>query len=653
MVGPSPSFLAMPFCPTRLLSFVLLVLALLVLPLCMASPGGAGTPGGKRLALVVASGAYRQAALPAAPLDGGLVAAALADDGFAVTAMLDPDKERLDKGLAIFSEKVRQAGPSTLVFIYLEGHALQYGGEAYLLPASARIGRQTDVPVEGIPLSKVTAPLQSLPAVARIFVFNLAQSPVPSTAEPLPLAAGLPLPQISAGSLYALNAAPDAASGPDVPLYGRYARALDEALRQPGLSPSALFERVRMRVAAASGGLTIPWSSSAIDETLRIGPPGDEPAPAEGQPTPETAFWMTVRRDRLEDFETFLAAHGEDRVAPRVRGWLALRREATIWQEVRNADRPEAYWTFMRLYPRGPHYIDVRRRLAALGAALAPPPRFDPYPLTSGAPPEGEWRLLDKGQPSGSDAEEVPPPPADMVRPPPRDIWLDLPPPLPLPRGVLPVPPPFAPAAREPGVIEQILVPGLGTVRFQRDGRALPSHLLVESDAGPVVRWDTRDAAGGWEAVERDAADEPQARLTLRQIDAARTVVVETDARGAYLADLRTSVDPVGGSRAVLRDARLRLVFDVRRDRWGDARHVVLGAEGLRIPPLDVPGEPEAPPAPAKPNAPPAKQTEPPAAAPPPASPAPPGDERLGAPLPVPRPSDLPPTSPQRKRDRN
>lgn len=644
MVGHSPPILAMPFSFTRLVSLALLVFALVT-----GSPGWAGPTGEKRLALVVASGAYRQAVLPTASLDGGLVAAALADDGFAVTAMLDPDKERLDKGLAIFLEKVREAGPSAVVFVYLEGHALQYGGETYLLPAMARIVRQSDVPAEGIPLARVAAPLQGVPGGARIFVFNLAQSPAPATAEPLPLAPGLPLPRVPVGSLYAFNAAPGAVGGADVPLYGLYARALAEALRQPGLSPPGLFERVRMRVAAASGGRTIPWSSSAVDETLRIGPAGDAPAPPEGQSTPEAAFWTMVRRDRMEDFEAFLATHGEDRVAPRVRRWLALRREATIWREVREADRPEAYWTFMRLYPRGPHYVDVRRRLAALGAALAPPPRYDPYPLAAAPPPDGEWRVLEADQQGGSDAEEVPPPPVGMVPPPPRELWLDLPPPLPLPEGVLPVPPPFASAARVPGIIEQILVPGLGTVRFQRGGRTPPSHLLVESDAGPIVRWDIAGVNGGWGAVARDAADEVQARMTLRQIDAARTVITETDARGAYLADLRTSVDPLGGSRAVLRDGRLRLVFDVRRDRWGELRNVVVGTVGLRIPPLDIPREAEPPAAPAKTIAPPSvRQDEPPAALPPPAA-----DAHLQAPLPVPRPPDPPLASNQRKRGRN
>ena len=41
-----------------------------------------------------------------------------------------------------------------------------------------------------------------------------------------------------------------------------------------------------------------------------------------------------------------------------------------------DVNSPRAYWTYLRVYPRGPHVADARRRLTILSVALEPPPEF-------------------------------------------------------------------------------------------------------------------------------------------------------------------------------------------------------------------------------------------------------------------------------------
>ena len=55
---------------------------------------------------------------------------------------------------------------------------------------------------------------------------------------------------------------------------------------------------------------------------------------------------------------------------------LAVRREAITWQRAYQGDSPEAYWSYLKRYPRGPHTGDSRRLLTHLGAAIEPPPKF-------------------------------------------------------------------------------------------------------------------------------------------------------------------------------------------------------------------------------------------------------------------------------------
>ena len=125
-----------------------------------------------------------------------------------------------------------------------------------------------------------------------------------------------------------------------------------------------------------------------------------------------------------------------------MRAILAARREALFWRRAVAQDTPQAYWTYLRRYPRGPHVADAGRRLAILAAAAQPPSDFAPEDYADlPPPPQEEYVYAD--QPVyvfvGPDYGPPPPPPPPGFYAVEDDDWRDLPPPAPpVAVGVLP-----------------------------------------------------------------------------------------------------------------------------------------------------------------------------------------------------------------------
>ena len=110
----------------------------------------------------------------------------------------------------------------------------------------------------------------------------------------------------------------------------------------------------------------------------------------------QDAYAAALERDTLPAYEEFLAAYPGDPLAKRVMAIVAARREAITWRRTYRADTPEAYWSYLRRYPRGPHAADARRRLAILTAPLEPPPNFAMIDYDVPPPPPEEMVYVDR-----------------------------------------------------------------------------------------------------------------------------------------------------------------------------------------------------------------------------------------------------------------
>ncbi|MGO9005209.1 MAG: caspase domain-containing protein [Beijerinckiaceae bacterium] len=430
---------------------------------------GFAQAGQPRLALVIGNGQYRSAPLATAANDAGLVAQTLQAAGFDVTGAADLDQGALRLAFREFVDKVRNAGPDAVIFVYLAGRGVQYAGENYFVPIDATIARDSDVPVEALRLIDYSHALAELPLKVRIIVLDAARADSYAKSG-APLAGGLALLDAEPGSLYAFNAAPGTIAPDEQGPYGIYAQALVEMMHQ-GFPVDEVFAQTRLRVNQVSAGTMVPWDVSKLDASIFFfrreasAPPLQKPADLNralrDYPAQE-AYAIALDRDTILAYQDFLAAYPHDPLAARIRALLAARREALTWRRALDANSPSAYWTYMRRYPHGPHFADARRRLAMLTAPLDPPPRFDPYDFQDlPPPPEAEYEIVDRPVLIFDYPDYPPPPPPPIYILPERPAeFVRLPPPPPRERGVLPIPVPIPlpfshPATQAPGVINQ------------------------------------------------------------------------------------------------------------------------------------------------------------------------------------------------------
>ena len=377
----------------------------------------------KRIALVVGNAAYAKSPLATAANDAGLIAQTLQAAGFDVIGARDLDGDTLRKSFRDFIQKAESSGPDTVAMVYLAGYGLQLAGENYFVPVDSAINRDTDVPIEALRTGDYIRQLASLPLKAGVVVLDAARQ------QPFvggQIASGLALVEADPHMLIAFNAAPGTVASAEQGPYGIYAQSLAEMIRTGGLPLPEVFNRLRLRVNEASKGAQVPWDSQKVDAAFTFferapdapaQPSADQVAAVRGKPIRELgvrdAYAQVLERDTLQGYEDFLGAYPDDPMAKRVRAIAAARREAITWRRTYRADTPNAYWSYLRRYPNGPHAADARRRLAILTAPIEPPPTFDVIDYDVPPPPPAPVYYL-------------PPPPEDFVvlEPPPPPVGL-------------------------------------------------------------------------------------------------------------------------------------------------------------------------------------------------------------------------------------
>ncbi len=365
-----------------------IVVAIAVVTGMAAQPALAQSRGGEeRLALVIGQQAYQSGEVPTALNDAGLIADTLKSAGFAVTEASDLNQDDLRRAIRSFTDEVRQAGRGAVSVVYFSGVGVQLEGENYLLPVDARVSSDADIPLEGFRVSDLLRALSGTQAKVNVTILDASQgSAALGKAE---LAGGLALAEAPERSLVAFAAAPNTLSAEAKGAYGDYAVALAEMMRRPGLGLDALFDDVRVRVHEVTEGRQLPWHDANLDgvrfsffgEARDSGPVVTGSAPQRQKPRlrgmpVEEAYYRAIEADDVEVYQEFVELYPREPLTERVVVILANRRETVVWRESVRRNNREAYWSYIRLYPNGPHAIDARRRLTRLNAPLRPPETF-------------------------------------------------------------------------------------------------------------------------------------------------------------------------------------------------------------------------------------------------------------------------------------
>src|SRR5262245_34996622 len=423
----------------------------------LAQPSAASAE--KRIALVIGNAGYQVGALATPANDAGLVAQTLQAAGFDVVGARDLDQDSLRRAFRDFLEKATAAGLDTVAFIYVSGYGVQLEGENYFVPVDAKIARDSDVAAEAIRLSDYIRPLAALKLKASIVVLDAARANPFAKSGP-PLAGGLALVEPEPGVLIAFNAAPGTVAPEGQGPYGPYAQALAEMMREGGLPLPQVFERVRLRVNDITKGAEVTWHASHVDapflflERAADAPPPpvapEQTAAIRAKPIREAgapqAYALALERDTLDGYNEFVEAYPDDAMAKRVRVIIAARREAVTWRKTRTIDTAEAYWSYLKRYPDGPHAADARRRLTYLSMAYEPPPRFAAVDYGLPPPPPEEIVYIRRPVLVFDDpffAFAPPPPPPIFFLAPPRPefvVVVAAAPPPPVGLFVLPMP---------------------------------------------------------------------------------------------------------------------------------------------------------------------------------------------------------------------
>ena len=118
------------------------------------TPGGA--PSGRRVALVIGNGAYKNVhALPNPPRDSKLIASVLHDVGFqTVISATDLTRDKFFDALKTFAD---EAEKSDWAVVYYAGHGFEIGGVNYLVPVDAKLAADKDAETQAVALEQVIA----------------------------------------------------------------------------------------------------------------------------------------------------------------------------------------------------------------------------------------------------------------------------------------------------------------------------------------------------------------------------------------------------------------------------------------------------------------------------------------------------------------
>ncbi|SCW66510.1 WD domain-containing protein, G-beta repeat-containing protein [Ancylobacter rudongensis] len=257
---------------------------------------------GRRLALVIGNSAYRHVSPLANPQnDARLMESALREAGFEVTQVLDADLTQMRRALLAFGRALRE-GNVEAGLIYYAGHGVQVGGENYLVPVSAQIADEDEIPIETINANDMLRTLESAGSRINIVVLDACRNN-PFARSVRSATRGLAPVDAPRGTVIAYATSPGDVASDGEAGNSPYAAALAGAIREArGLPIESVFKATRRQVLAATGEKQVPWETSSITGEFYFHPQSGSAGPAAPRPVaaaPAPALAPTPARVEL------------------------------------------------------------------------------------------------------------------------------------------------------------------------------------------------------------------------------------------------------------------------------------------------------------------------------------------------------------------
>lgn len=218
----------------------------------------------RRTALVIGNSAYSIGPLKNPVNDAAAISAQLQKLGFTVILKRDATLRVMEDALADFGDRLKQGGVG---LFYYAGHALQVGGENYLVPVKERISRESDIRHETLELGKVINEMENTKNGLNIVILDACRNNpyypgFRNVARGLSGVSKVPVGMFIAYSKWTNRMVKDEdVDGVNSP----YTRALLENITKPGLTINKVFMNVRSQLMKETGQMPSEWSSLGRD----------------------------------------------------------------------------------------------------------------------------------------------------------------------------------------------------------------------------------------------------------------------------------------------------------------------------------------------------------------------------------------------------
>ncbi|MCC7428131.1 MAG: caspase family protein [Alphaproteobacteria bacterium] len=496
----------------RRLGFALLALIATVCAIPAASGPVRAQPAspaeGPRVALVIGNGAYTAAEpLQNPPRDARAMHESLRRMGFDSELVIDADRAAMERAVRRLGERSR--GASAAVLFYA-GHAIEVAGRNMLIPTSARIREERDIPFEAVDLDAVVAQLDGQARTTILFLDACRNNPF----RELLRATGATR-SIGAGGLAAVQAPTGmmvsfAADRGQVALDGAgqnspFTTALLRHIETPGVDVRLMLDEVRQEVLRSTGNRQRPREDVALlPGGFAFKPVAPPPAPAVAQAAPRAAAAAAP----IAPIAPAAPALGDERSA----------RDRLVWQAIQTSTNAADYQAYLQEFPDGIFAGLARSRIAQFQVAsrgvirpeqLAPAPRAAPTPAPAPA----------AAVPAAAEIAPIPVPPAPRPVAAPRQE-----PTVPAPPAAVPQPAPRERPQRAQRRQQEEGEQQVAVVRpapRQRAQPAAPPAVALPAGAGRVLDLSRRQVPllpGNWREVGRVVQQAGWGNIPIEQI---------------------------------------------------------------------------------------------------------------------------------------
>lgn len=345
----------------------------------------------RRVALVIGNGAYQNVPALDNPLpDSRAIAAALKRIGFEVVEGYDL---RLDAMRGLVGEYASKLDGAKVALVYYAGHGVSVAGENYLLPTDTVLRNESDLDFRTMNINLVMRQMQREDRVNVLILDACRDNPfakeLARSVRTRSAVVGTGLSEIAtnaaAGTMIAFATDPgrtalDGTGGGNSP----FTAALLKHIETPGISISAVMDRVREDVWRATNEKQRPWVNTSIIGEFYLKPaaapvqvasadaaaalPAATPAALQAPQMLEMKLWEAAERSgQPEDYRAYLEANPNGYFAQVARNRLARAVPASASRGTEAPGEAATAATEASLSLSQRERTEVQQRLKALG----------------------------------------------------------------------------------------------------------------------------------------------------------------------------------------------------------------------------------------------------------------------------------------------